>query len=97
MESKCSPNQPKCGYYAGKLRLSEHWCNMVGCASKHGAVGSHMQEKYPNCKGNHTGFSAKRVKKIEAITMVRQSRRVQPNERVTSEATGANRVEHSTT
>jgi hypothetical protein len=51
-----------------------------------------MQEKCPNCKGNHIAFSGKCARKIEAITMTRQSRRVQPNGRETREVTGANRV-----
>jgi hypothetical protein len=80
------------GYCAGPHRSSEHRCNVVGCASKQGAVCTHTQEKCPNCKGNHIAFSGKCAKKIEAITMARQSRKVQPNGRETREVPGANRV-----
>jgi len=90
--SKCSNHQPKCGYCARLHRSSEHTCNVVGCASKQGAVCSHTQQKCPNWKGNHIAFSGKCTNKIEAITMARQSRKVQPNGRVTSEVTGANTV-----
>jgi hypothetical protein len=92
IESKCSHHQLKYGYWAGPHRSSEHRCNLVGCASKQGAVCGHTQEKCPNCKGNHIAFSGKYAKKIEAITMARQSRKVQPSGRETREVTGANRV-----
>jgi len=92
IESKCSHHQPKCGYCAGPHRSSEHSCNVVGCASRQGAVCSHTQEKWPNCKGNHIASSGKCTKKIEAIRMAHQSRKVQPNGRETREVLGANRV-----
>jgi hypothetical protein len=92
IESKCSHPQPKCGYCAGPHRSSKHRCNVVGCASKQGAVCSHTQEKFPNCKGNHIAFSGKCANEIEAITMARQSREVQPSGRETREVTGAKRV-----
>jgi len=96
IESKCSHHQPKCSYCAGPHRSSEHRCNVVGCASKQGAACSHTQERWPNCKGNHIAFSGKCTKKIEAITMAQQSRKVQPNGRETREVTRANRVALST-
>jgi hypothetical protein len=92
IESKCSHNQPKCGCCAGPHRSSEHTCHVVGWASKQAAVCSHIQEKCPNCKSNHITFSGKCMKKIEAITKARQSRKVQPHGRETREVTGANRV-----
>jgi hypothetical protein len=69
---------------------------VVQRASKQGEVCSHTHEKCGNCKGNHTAFRRRCVKKIEAITMARQSRKVQPNRRETWEVTGANRVALST-
>ena len=92
IESKCSHHQPKCGYCTGPHRLREHRCNVVGCPSKQGAVCSHTQDKSPNCKGNHIALIGKCVKKIEAITMARQSRKVQPSGRKTTEVMAANRV-----
>ena len=97
IESRCSQHQPKCGYCTGPHRSSEHRCNVVGSALKQGAVCSHRQERRPNCKGNHIAFSGKCAKKIEAITMARQSRRVELNGRETREVTGANRVALGTT
>jgi len=67
--SNCSQHRPNCGYFAGLHRWSEHRSNLVGCSSKPGAVCSHTQEKWQNCKGNHIAFSGKCAKKIEAITM----------------------------
>ena len=92
LESECSHHQLKCGYCAGPHRSSEHRCNVVRCALKQGAVCSHTEETCPNCKGNHIAFCGNCTRKIEAITMARQSRKVQPNGRVTREVTGATRV-----
>jgi len=96
IESKCSHHQPKCGYCAGPHRSSERRWNVVRCTSKQGAVCSQTQEKCPNCKGNHIAFSGKCAKKIEAITMARHSRKVQPSGQEAREVTGANRVALST-
>jgi hypothetical protein len=41
IKSKCSHHQPKCGYCARPHRSSEHWCHVVGCASKQEAVCTH--------------------------------------------------------
>ena len=92
IESKCSHHHPKCGYCAGPHRSRDHRCNVVRCASKHGAVCSHTQEKCPNLKQNHSAFGRKCVREIESITMVQQSRKVQPNGRETRDITGANTV-----
>jgi len=92
IDSKCSHHRPKCGYSARPHRSSDHTCNEFRCASKQGAVCSHTQEKYPNSKGNHSAFSGTCAKKIEAIAMARESRKVQPSGRQTREVTGAIRV-----
>jgi len=92
IQNKCSHHQPKCRCCAGPHRLSEHKCNMVGCALKQGALCSHTQVRCPNRTGNHLAFKGKCAKTIEAITMARQSRRVQPNGRETRELMGANSV-----
>jgi len=89
-QNKYSHQQPQCGYCAGPHRSSGHRCNVVGCASKQVAVCSHTQVRCRNCKGNDIAFNGKCAKKIEAITMMRQNRRVQPNGRETREVTGAN-------
>ena len=59
LESKCSHRQPMCGYCDGPHQSSEHRFNVVGCASKYGAVCSHTQQKCPNFKGNDIAFSGK--------------------------------------
>ena len=92
IESKCSHHQPKCGYCAGQHRLSGNRSNVVGCASKYPAVCGHMEERCLNCKGAHVTFSRMGAKKIEAIGMARQSRRVQPNGRERREGKGASRA-----
>jgi len=65
---------------------------MVWCGSKQVAVCSHTEDKYPNSKGNHIAFSGQCALKIEAVTMARQSRKVQPNGHETRQVTGANTV-----
>jgi len=69
---------------------------VFGCASKQGTVCSHTLEKCRNFKWKHIAFSGMCARTIEAITMVRQSRRVQPNGQEMREVMGANRVVLST-
>jgi hypothetical protein len=58
IENMCG-SKPKCGYYSGHHRTSDHKCNVVGCTEKQGSLCGHRLEKCPNCKGNHIAFSSR--------------------------------------
>jgi len=57
IENKCD-NKPRCGYYSGNHRTSDHRSNVLGCTAKQGSLCGHTPEKCPNCKENHIAFSS---------------------------------------
>jgi len=77
--SKCSHHQLKCSYCAGLHQSGKHRFKGVGCALMQAALCSLTQEKCQSCKGILIAFNWKCMRTTEAIGMVQQSRRLQPN------------------
>jgi hypothetical protein len=86
IEIECSGKRAY-GYCSGPHRTSTHKCNVIGCSANQGTLCSHMQEKYPNCKGNHIAFSSRCAKKMEATREAWEWRRREPA-RQTSKTAG---------
>jgi len=92
-----SGNKPKCGYYSGNQRKSNHECNVVGCPAKQGSLCGHTLVKCPLCKENHIAFSSRCMIQGEAAIAPRLSRVTGSAERAPTStdmhmARGTNRV-----